>query len=78
MPTVNIFDARQKSYAMLLRMTYAQLIKHFQGVGNAAKAIGMTRQCLYEWKMQGKIPYPRQLYIQEVSGGKLKAVNGKG
>ncbi len=57
-------------------MTYTQLIKHFGGVAAAARKIGMTRQCLYEWKKRGAIPYPRQLYIQEVSGGKLRATNG--
>lgn len=55
-------------------MTYTQIVKHFGGVSKAAQAIGMTRQCLYEWRRRGGIPYPRQLYIQEVSKGKLRAV----
>jgi len=54
-------------------MTFKQLVKHFGGVAQAARAIGMTRMGLYLWRNR-PIPYPKQLLIQEVSEGQLKAV----
>lgn len=56
-------------------MRYDDIIKHFGGVTQAAKALGMTRQAVYNWRTQ-PIPYPRQLLIQQVSRGRLKATNG--
>ena len=56
-------------------MRYDDIVKHFGGVTQAAKALGMTRQGVYNWRTQ-PIPYPRQLLIQQVSRGRLKATNG--
>ena len=56
-------------------MKYKDIIRHFGGVSQTARALGMTRQGVYNWRTQ-PIPYPRQLHIQQASRGKLKATNG--
>ena len=53
-------------------MDYSDVIKHFDGVTAAAQQLGMTRAGIYYWQKH-PIPYPRQLHIQQVTRGKLKA-----
>jgi hypothetical protein len=57
-------------------MNYSDVVKHYGGVSQAAKQLSRTRPGIYYWRDNG-IPYPTQLYIQELTHGKLKAKNGK-
>ena len=54
-------------------MTYAEVIKYFGNVINAAKALDVTRQAVYLWEKNGNIPKNRQKYIQFATRNKLKA-----
>ncbi len=56
-------------------MKYPEVIKHFGNISATARALSMSRPGVRRWK-KAVIPYPRQLHIQEASGGKLKAKNG--
>ena len=54
-------------------MTYEQLIAKFRTQARAAEAIGVTKGAVSHWKKAGYIPYLRQLQIQKVTRGRLKA-----
>jgi DNA-binding transcriptional regulator YdaS (Cro superfamily) len=54
-------------------MNPAQVIKFFGGVGATARALGLSQPAVSVWKRNGRISYLRQLQIQEVTNGKLKA-----
>ena len=59
-------------------MTFAQVIKFFGGVGNTARALGLKQPSVSNWRTRSrKIPYLRQLHIERVTQGKLKADNNK-
>jgi hypothetical protein len=53
-------------------MTFQDLVGHFGTVKKASDAIGRTRQCIYDWRDDG-IPEKRQLEIQKLTKGALKA-----
>lgn len=53
-------------------MTPAQVVKHFGGKPQTAKALNVTRQVVYLWLKRKKIPEPRAYQIQVLTGGKLK------
>ena len=57
-------------------MHYKDVVKHFGGVTAAARELGMTRMGVYLWQTK-IIPYGRQCQIELLTGGKLKAANGK-
>jgi hypothetical protein len=54
-------------------MTTDQLIAHYGTQAKAAKALGLTWAAVYVWRRRDAIPYLRQLQIQEITGGALKA-----
>ncbi len=53
-------------------MTYSDLIKHFGSQGAVARAIGISQPSVCEWQDNG-VPENRQLEIQKITGGTLKA-----
>ncbi len=53
-------------------MTPEQVVKHFGGKAEAAKALNVTRQVVYLWLKKKRIPEARRYQIQTVTGGKLK------
>lgn len=57
-------------------MTVGQVIKYFGTGAEAARKLGMTRAIVTIWRTRG-IPYSRQLHIEKITGGKLKAMNDK-
>ena len=54
-------------------MTYAELIDEFGNGNRAAKALGLARQTVHQWKTSGRIPFVQQFRIQMKTKGKLKA-----
>ena len=54
-------------------MTPKQVINHFGSVQKTALAIGMTTQCVYNWKKNNAIPYPSQRIIELLTDHKLEA-----
>jgi DNA-binding transcriptional regulator YdaS (Cro superfamily) len=52
-------------------MTYQQAISHFGTPAAMARALGVDRASVAEWRE--KIPEGRQYQIQIATGGKLKA-----
>lgn len=42
-------------------MSIDQIIKAFGGVTNAAAALGVTRQTIYNWRRRGEIPKAREM-----------------
>ena len=56
-------------------MTVEELVKHFGSMNAAVKAIGLSRQCIYNWLVNGYIPHDRQLQFEELTKGDLKAEN---
>lgn len=53
-------------------MTYQELIAYFGSQSKAAKAIGINQSSVSLWKAVG-IPALRQLHIEKVTNGALKA-----
>lgn len=53
-------------------MTFNQIITHWGGVDAARKALGLSRQTLYNWRDKG-IPLEAQVNVEVVTEGKLKA-----
>lgn len=58
-------------------MTPHQVIIYFGGssrkISVAARELKCTVQTIYNWLAAGEVPRPRQLDIQDRTGGKLKA-----
>jgi DNA-binding phage protein len=42
-------------------MTLEEVIKHFGGVSQTARALGVTRQTIYHWRRKGEMPKVRSL-----------------
>jgi len=55
-------------------MTHKDLIEFFGSQAAAARAIGIKPPSVADWKANG-IPYLRQLHIERVTFGKLRAEN---
>lgn len=55
-----------------LPMKAVNVVVHFGSVSKAAKALTVTRVTIYNWLRQG-VPKLRQIQIEKVSGGALKA-----
>lgn len=53
-------------------MDARQIEKHFDGLSEAARALGTTRQVVYGWR-EGGVPDEWQLKAEKVSGGLLRA-----
>lgn len=54
-------------------MKFEQVIKHFGSQLATAKALGTTQPNVSNWKSRGSIPHIRQLQIEHITKGKLKA-----
>ncbi len=55
-------------------MTPDDLKKHYGNTQTAiAAALGVHQTTVLDWMRKGRIPYARQLWIQEKSGGALQA-----
>jgi transposase len=55
-----------------IAMTFTDLVVHFGTVSKAAKALGYTRQTIYDWRQRG-VPEGKQLEIQKMTRGQVKA-----
>lgn len=53
-------------------MTYDDLIRHFGTQTRAAEALGLAQPSVSEWQQRG-IPFLRQLHIEKLTKGRLKA-----
>lgn len=53
-------------------MNYEQLIKHFGSQTAIARALSLSSPSVWEWQTNG-IPDERQLEIERLTDGKLKA-----
>lgn len=52
-------------------MTYHDLISHYGSQAQAARALGVPRQSVWQWKQA--IPLGRQFQIELATGGALRA-----
>lgn len=62
---------------MLGAMTVTQVIEFFGGVGATARALDLKQPSISKWRKNKSIPWMRQLHIERVTKGKLKADGGK-
>jgi DNA-binding transcriptional regulator YdaS (Cro superfamily) len=53
-------------------MSYDELVRHYGSMSEAARAIGLSRQTVHQWKRAG-IPPVRQIQIEELTRGALRA-----
>jgi phage antirepressor YoqD-like protein len=63
-------------YALILlkggtTMTIDQVLKHFGGVSETAKAFGIEYQAVHQWVRKGKVPEGRQWQLQSMTNGLL-------
>ena len=54
-------------------MTIKEVIKHFKGRANTARAVGVSYQAVRQWEEKGEVPEGRQWQIQALTGGALTA-----
>jgi DNA-binding transcriptional regulator YdaS (Cro superfamily) len=54
-------------------MTPHQAIEHFGTQVKLAQALDIRQGSVSEWVIAGKVPWLRQLHIEKVTKGKLKA-----
>lgn len=54
-------------------MTPTDILTFYPTQDAAAKAIGVTQGAVSQWRINGSIPYLRQLAYQKATRGKLKA-----
>lgn len=54
-------------------MTYNQLIKYFKTQVAIAAALGTTQPTVANWKARNRVPPLRQLQLEGITGGTLKA-----
>lgn len=58
----------------MLDMNIDDLIEHYGSGPKAAEAMGLaSASVLYQWRAAGRIPPLRQIQIEHLTGGKLKA-----
>lgn len=55
-------------------MTTQDIIDFYGSGKNAADALGISRQAVYQWKSRDSIPLARQYEYEVKTGGALKAV----
>ena len=60
-----------------LFMTVTDVLEHFDGKSNTAKALGINYQAVDQWEKNGRVPDGRQWQIQAMINGKLKAEEAK-
>jgi DNA-binding transcriptional regulator YdaS (Cro superfamily) len=58
-------------------MNVQQAIKHYGGKRKLADALNISPSAVTHWITAGKIPELHQYKLQALTGGKLKAGNGK-
>lgn len=56
---------------------YYKIISHFGTQANLARALGVSRVAVTQWKTDG-IPANQAIEIERITGGKFKAVDIKG
>ena len=54
-------------------MNYEQVIEYFGSQKAAAVALSLSQPSISDWKSTGRIPHLRQLQIEHVTEGALKA-----
>jgi hypothetical protein len=54
-------------------MTFDEVLKHFGGKYQIAKACAVGKSTPFTWCKRGFIPYGSQRDIEELTGGELKA-----
>lgn len=54
-------------------MTISDLLEHFGGQNEVAKALGLDRRTVWAWVNRGRIPAARQFEIEYATGGALQA-----
>jgi hypothetical protein len=57
----------------MIPMIYDDLISHFRTQVAAAEALGVFQSTVSDWKARGAIPPLRQLQVEALTAGKLKA-----
>ena len=45
-------------------MSIEQIIKHFGGIAQAARALGVSRQSVYNWLRAGEMPELRRMQAE--------------
>lgn len=50
-------------------MTLEEVIAHFGGVSQTARALGVTRQTIYHWRRKGEMPKLRAMQAQILIDG---------
>ena len=50
---------------------FSALIIEFGGMGNAAKTLGVSYQCIHNWRTRG-VPLAKVKLIEELSEGRIK------
>ena len=56
-----------------MSMTLEQVRKHFGSYAEAARKIGISRGGIAQWHTFGYVPRFRQLQIEKITRGRLKA-----
>lgn len=54
-------------------MTYKQLIAYFGGLTKTAQALDLSKQRIHGWGKRNKIPPHRQVQIEQLTAGGLRA-----
>jgi predicted site-specific integrase-resolvase len=56
-------------------MTTDDLKVYYGGVGESIAALSISKTAFYQWVRNGYIPYKRQVMIEKLTNGNLKADN---
>lgn len=54
---------------------FEQVIEHFGNQSKLALALGVTRQAVALWKIEGSIPPGNAVQIERLTEGKFKAID---
>jgi DNA-binding transcriptional regulator YdaS (Cro superfamily) len=57
-------------------MTYNDILAHYGTQVAAADAMGINQSNLSDWSKTGRVPELRQLQLEALTGGNLKADSG--
>lgn len=58
-------------FSMTTKSAYDDLITYFGSVPSMAKALGIDRRAIYQWR--GTVPPLRAFQIEKITNGKFKA-----
>jgi transposase-like protein len=55
-------------------MKFSEVMSYYNyNMSAIARALNISRQCIFHWRSENKVPYSKQCELEIITGAKLKA-----